>query len=60
MDLNNNHPDDAILEDARMSADNDWEENFIASLLDRRKRMAEAFSLSDREREIVLRIGGNQ
>lgn len=50
------HPDDALLEEARMNADADWAEELIASLLVRRKRHGANFSMSDRERELVERI----
>jgi hypothetical protein len=58
INLNDEHPDDATLEDARMNAATDWEEQFIASLLTRRKQYGGGFRLSDREREIVERIAG--
>lgn len=56
INLNDQHPDDALLEDARMNADADWAEELIASLLDRRRRLGANFSLSARERELVERI----
>ncbi len=59
MNLNDDHPDDGIIEDDRMNADSDWEVTFIANLKERRGRMGGNFSLSDRERELVLKIGGN-
>jgi hypothetical protein len=56
INLNDEHPDDALLEDARMNADSDWAEEFIANLLRRRREFGGNFSLSDRERELVERI----
>jgi hypothetical protein len=56
INLNDEHPDDALLEDARMSADSEWAEEFIASLLRRRREFGGAFVLSDRQRELVERI----
>lgn len=50
------HPDDAMLEDARMNASEDWAEELISSLLNRRKRHGANFSLSKRERELAERI----
>lgn len=50
------HPDDALLEDARMNASADWAEELIASLIGRRQRLGANFSLSERERELVERI----
>lgn len=50
------HPDDALLEEARMNASADWAEELIASLLSRRRRLGANFSLSKRERELAERI----
>lgn len=57
INLNDEHPDDALLEDARMNASTQWEEAFIAGLLERRKKYGGNFHLSDAQREIVERIG---
>lgn len=56
INLNPDHPDDALLEEARMNADSDFAEQFIASLLKRRREYGGSFRLSDRERELVERI----
>ena len=56
INLNPDHPDDALLEDARMNAESDWAEEFIANLLRRRREYGGNFRLSDRERELVERI----
>lgn len=52
------HPDDALLEDARMAASSDWEESFCADLLDRRSRHGANFGLSERERAKLIEITG--
>jgi hypothetical protein len=52
------HPDDGLLEDARMAASSDWEESFVADLLDRRQRHGANFSLSARERNKLYEISG--
>lgn len=58
LNLNDEHPDDGLLEDARMAASTDWEEGFVADLLDRRKRQGFNFSLSGRERDKLHEISG--
>lgn len=60
INLNDEHPDDGLLEDARMSASSDWEESFVADLLDRRSRHGFNFSLSERERAKLLEITGGE
>lgn len=49
---------DALLNEARMQASTDWEEDFIADLLDRFERFGSAMSLSERQLETVRRIAG--
>lgn len=56
INLNDEHPDDALLEDARMNADSEWAEEFIVDLLKLRRKLGANFSLSDRQRELVERI----
>ena len=41
---------DELLEDARMSASTDWEEGFVADLLERRKTYGYEFDLSAAQR----------
>lgn len=50
------HPDDLLLEEARMSAETDWEEDFVADLLKNRTRYGAAFRLSDAQREKLEEI----
>jgi hypothetical protein len=45
------HRDDGLLEEARMAASTDWEEEFVADLIARRKRYGAGFELTDRQRE---------
>lgn len=50
------HPDDLLLEEARMSAETDWEENFVADLLKNRNRYGAAFRLTDPQRDKLQEI----
>lgn len=50
------HPDDMLLEEARMAAESDWEEEFVADLLKRRNRYAEQFTLTNRQRDKLKQI----
>lgn len=52
------HPDDELLEDARMAASTDWEESFVADLLDRRNRQGANFTLSSAQRDKLEEIIG--
>lgn len=52
------HPDDALLESARMAASTDWEENFVADLLKRRKEWGGAFDLTEMQRLKLMQIAG--
>lgn len=54
------HPDDALLEDARMAAATDWEEDFVANLLHRRSRHGANFNMSERERAKLIEIAGGE
>lgn len=58
MNLNPDHPDDELLEDARMAASTEWEEQFIQSLRQRRQSFGGAFQISERERATLERIAG--
>lgn len=58
LNLNDEHPDDALLEDARMNAATDWEEKFVADQLTRRKQYGLNFTLTDAQRETLKKIAG--
>lgn len=47
-----------LLEMARMNADNDWEENFVAGLLEKHKQFGMQMYLSDLQLEHLNRIAG--
>lgn len=64
MDLNKagpgaEHPDDELLEDARMAASSQWAEDFVADQLERRKEYGANFTLSDRQRATLRTIAGH-
>jgi hypothetical protein len=50
------HPDDELIEDARMAASSDWEEEFIADIIERRQRFGRAFMLTPKQREKLQQI----
>jgi hypothetical protein len=58
LDLNQspNHPDDLLLEEARMAASSDWEESFVADQLKRRAEWGGAFKLTDAQRSKLEEI----
>ena len=47
-----------MLEIARMNAENDWEENFVAGLLEKHKKYGARMYLSDLQLEHLKRIAG--
>lgn len=47
-----------MLEIARMNAENDWEENFVAGLLEKHKQYGARMYLSDLQLEHLNRIAG--
>lgn len=57
-DLNNRyeHPDDFLIEEARMAADTDWAEEFVADIITRRNEWGGAFRLTDRQRAKLNQI----
>ena len=59
LNLNNEHPDDVLLEDARMAASSDWEETFVADMLEKRRKFGLNFRLTDGQREKLEEIAGN-
>lgn len=54
------HPDDGLLEDARMAASSDWEEGFVTDLLARRKQYGTRFRLSDAQRAKLEQIAAGE
>lgn len=60
IDLNSSarpdHPDDLLIEEARMAAETDWEEDFVASILGRRAKYGLSFRLTDAQREKLTEI----
>jgi hypothetical protein len=60
INLNDEHPDDELIEDARMAASTDWEESFCRSILDRRQRHGANFNLSERERSKLIEISSER
>lgn len=60
LDLNragqSGHADDFLLEEARMAADTDWAEGFVADLLELRRKYGLGFRLSDRQRTALEKI----
>lgn len=49
-----------LLEMARMNAENDWEENFVAGLLEKHKQYGARMYLSDLQHEHLKRIAGDE
>lgn len=49
-----------LVESARMNAANDWEENFIAGIVDKFKKYGSNMYLSDLQLEHLKRIAGEE
>jgi len=49
-----------MLEIARMNAENDWEENFVAGLIEKHKQFGMQMYLSDLQLEHLNRIAGEE
>lgn len=56
--FNPDHPDDSLLEEARMAASTDREESFVADLLAARRRLGLNFTLTEPQREWLEKIAG--
>jgi len=54
------HPHDELIEDARMAASNEWEENFVASIIERRKKYGLRFTLSELQFQTLKDIAETQ
>ncbi len=48
------------LEDARMQARSDWDEQFVKDMKERYEQYGERMYLSEAQHEQLLRIGGNE
>jgi len=49
-----------LVESARMSAANDWEEKFVAGIIDKFERFGRGMYLSDLQLEHLNRIAGDE
>lgn len=56
--FSDNHPDDELLETARMAATTDWEEEFVRDMLRKRRRWRGAFELTPEQRRKLEQIAG--
>lgn len=57
MNLNRpEHPDDLLLEEARMAAESDREEEFVADLLKDRDKYGASFRITAKQRQWLERI----
>ena len=50
------HPDDSLIEDARMNASNEWEEHFVAGMIYQRKTYGLRFTLTAAQRSKLEEI----
>jgi len=54
----NNHPLDELLEDARMAASSDWEEDFVEKMTEERKKWGLRWHPTDRQEAKLRQIAG--
>ena len=54
------HPLDELLEDARMAASSEWEEEFVDSQIENRKRYGRRWEPTDRQVNKLKQITGNK
>lgn len=54
------HPLDALLEDARMAAESEWEEDFVADMAASRKRYGRQWNPTDRQVDKLRQIAGEE
>lgn len=54
------HPQAALIEEARMAADSDWEEEFVADIIEKVGRYGASFSLHSGQLAKLRQIAGQE
>lgn len=54
------HPDAALIEEARMSAESDWEEEFVADIIAKVKRYGASWNPTAAQRAKLFQIAGRE
>lgn len=54
------HPDDLLIEEARMAADSDWEEEFVANIIRQRNLYGAGWRMTEAQHAKLAQITGQE
>jgi hypothetical protein len=54
------HEHDLLIDEARMAASSDWEEEFVADIIEKRDRYGDSFSLNENQLAKLHQIAGEE